>query len=72
MKKILLFSLLLCININICNASSIVMDMDSKRVLYENNIHEKKLIASTTKIMTAIVVIENNKNLNKKIFPSNG
>jgi D-alanyl-D-alanine carboxypeptidase len=43
------------------------MDMDSKRVLYENNIHEKKLIASTTKIMTAIVVIENNKNLNKKI-----
>ena len=43
------------------------MDIDSKRVLYANNIHEKKLIASTTKIMTAIVAIENNKDLNKII-----
>lgn len=67
MKKILLFSLLICLNISICNASSIVMDIDSKRVLYANNIHEKKLIASTTKIMTAIVAIENNKDLNKII-----
>ena len=49
------------------NASSIVMDIDSGRVLYENSIHEKKLIASTTKIMTAILSIENNKNLNKKV-----
>lgn len=67
MKKILLFSLLICLNISICNASSIVMDIDSKRVLYANNIHEKKLIASTTKIMTAIITIENNKDLNKII-----
>ena len=67
MKKILLFSLLICLNINICKAASIVMDMDSKRVLYENKIHEKKLIASTTKIMTAIIAIENNDDLNKKI-----
>ncbi len=67
MKKILLFSFLICININLCNASSIVMDIDSKRVLYQNNIHEKKLIASTTKIMTAIIVIENNKDLNQKV-----
>ena len=47
-------------------ASSIVMDIDSGRVLYENNIHEKRLIASITKIMTAILTIENN-NLNKKV-----
>lgn len=67
MKKILLFSFLICINIDLCNASSIVMDIDSKRVLYQNNIHEKKLIASTTKIMTAIIVIENNKDLNQKV-----
>ena len=46
--------------------SSIVMDTDSKRILYENNIHEKKLIASTTKILTAIVVLENT-DINKKI-----
>ena len=46
--------------------SSIVMDLDSGRVLYQNNIHEKRLIASTTKIMTAILAIEELK-LNKKI-----
>lgn len=42
-------------------ASSIVMDMDSLRVLYENNSNEKSLIASTTKIMTALLAIESNK-----------
>lgn len=40
------------------NASIVVMDADSKRVLYESNAHEEKLIASTTKIMTAIVALE--------------
>lgn len=43
------------------------MDIDSKRVLYGNNIHDKRLIASITKIMTAILAIENNQDLNKKI-----
>lgn len=38
--------------------SSIVMDMDSGRILYQNNIHEKRLIASTTKIMTATIALE--------------
>lgn len=46
--------------------SSIVMDLDSGRVLYENNAYEERLIASTTKIMTAILAIENG-NLNKKV-----
>ena len=41
--------------------SSIVMDIDSGRVLYKNNINEKRLIASTTKIMTAVVALENGK-----------
>ncbi len=45
--------------------SSIVMDIDSGRILYQNNIHEKRLIASITKIMTAVVAIEN-ANLNTK------
>ena len=35
------------------------MDLDSGRVLYQENIKEKKLIASTTKILTAIVTLEN-------------
>ena len=39
--------------------SSIVMDIDSGRILYSNNIHEKRLIASITKIMTAVIAIEN-------------
>ncbi len=39
--------------------STIVMDMDSGRVLYEKNADEPRLIASITKIMTAVVAIEN-------------
>ena len=38
--------------------SSIVMDLDSGRVLYENNADEERLIASITKIMTCIIAIE--------------
>ncbi len=37
---------------------SIVMDADSGRVLYEKNADTRSLIASTTKIMTALVVCE--------------
>ena len=35
------------------------MDVESGRILYSNNIHEQKLIASITKIMTCVVAIEN-------------
>ena len=34
------------------------MDADSGRVLYERNADRKMLIASTTKILTALVAIE--------------
>lgn len=34
------------------------MDLDSGRILYEKNANQKRLIASITKIMTAIVAIE--------------
>ncbi len=37
----------------------IAMDMDTNRVLYGESIHDQHLIASITKIMTAIVAIEN-------------
>ena len=43
-----------------------VMDNDSGRILYENNSNERRLIASTTKIMTCILVLENS-DLSKKI-----
>ena len=38
--------------------SAILMDADTSQVLYEKNPREESLIASTTKIMTALVVLE--------------
>lgn len=57
MKKILLILLFFfCINVN---ASIVVMDADSGRILYSKDKDTKKLIASTTKIMTSIIALEN-------------
>lgn len=42
-----------------CSAQcAILMDADTGRVLYAQNINQRSLIASTTKIMTAVVVLE--------------
>ncbi|MCI8347294.1 MAG: D-alanyl-D-alanine carboxypeptidase [Bacilli bacterium] len=41
--------------------SSIVMDIDSGRILYSNNKDDTRLIASITKIMTSVIAIENAK-----------
>lgn len=38
-------------------ASAVLMDADSGRILYEQNADQQMLIASTTKIMTALVAI---------------
>ena len=38
--------------------SAILVDFDSGRVLYEDNADEKRLIASITKLMTALVAVE--------------
>jgi len=46
--------------------SSIVMDIDSGRILYNNNKDDRRLIASITKIMTCIVVLEN-ENIEKEV-----
>ncbi len=62
MKKIVLLLVILFMPLNTLadtGSSTIVMEINSGRVLYENNIHSKKLIASITKIMTCIVVLEN-------------
>ena len=61
MKKLLLFLLLLVVPGNVFAYSArnmIAMDMDTNRVLYESNAHDPHLIASITKIMTAVVAIE--------------
>ena len=46
--------------------SSIIMDLNTGRILYEKNANQKVLIASTTKIMTAIITIENT-NINEYV-----
>ena len=65
-KTIILLTLLLFIPINISAfetsaTSAILMDMDSGRILYSKDIHNKRSIASISKIMTAIVAIESGK-----------
>ncbi len=39
--------------------SKLVLEVNSNRVLYQSNAQEKKFMASTTKILTAICIIEN-------------
>ena len=72
-KKNLLFSTLLAVSVivgsllsKLCvktyaasSTSEIVLDVNSGRILYENNAYEKKFMASTTKILTAITIIDN-------------
>lgn len=48
-------------------ASAIVVDGDTGRVLFEKNIHEERLIASITKLMTALVAVEAVPDLNTSI-----
>ncbi len=50
-------------------SAAIIMDMGSGRVLYEKNAYVRRAMASTTKIMTAIVALENG-NLNDEVTTS--
>ena len=69
----LLFCLILLSNIcfvgaeDISAKSAVVIDGDTGEVLYSFNCNERLPMASTTKIMTAIVFVENNKNLNEEV-----
>jgi len=48
-------------------AAMITIEATSGRILYGHNYHTKRPMASVTKILTAIAVIENTADLNKKI-----
>ena len=48
-------------------SSAILMDMDSGRVLYEHNADDIRLIASITKLMTALVAVEREPDLSREI-----
>jgi serine-type D-Ala-D-Ala carboxypeptidase (penicillin-binding protein 5/6) len=68
-STILLAFLLIIVNfpektsasVSVSASSAVLMDQESGRVLYGKNAHEKKRIASITKIMTAILAIESDK-----------
>ncbi len=63
------FALILCINCNAMDVSAksaYALEWDSKDTVFEKNANVKMSMASTTKIMTAIVVIENAQ-LEKKV-----
>ena len=64
MRKILLLLILIPINVyslSVPSRCAILIDQDSGRILYSKNINEKHLIASTTKIMTALIAVESGK-----------
>ena len=61
---VFIFMLLLPIKVyglSLSCRSCILMDIDSGRILYEKDSNNPRLIASITKIMTAILAIESNK-----------
>lgn len=69
LKKLILTTILACIffctpigrakaEIEITSQSAVLMDKDSGRVLYERHAHVRRPMASTTKIMTAILALE--------------
>lgn len=76
MKRIFALILVLMLVLTACppahaistNAScAILMDADSGRILYAQNIHEPRLIASITKLMTALVAVEHTSDLEQEV-----
>lgn len=48
-------------------SSAILMEKESGRILYEKNAHEPRLIASITKLMTALVALESGHDLQERV-----
>jgi len=79
MKKVICFILIISaiLSVNLfnnkieCNAyyskASVVIESSSNRVLNEHNKDERLAMASTTKIMTALIVLENCENLEEEV-----
>ncbi len=55
------------IKVSLTGKSAVIMDIDSGKILYSKNANVKRHNASTTKLATAIVAVEQNKSLKKKI-----
>lgn len=73
MKKtiLLIITLFLFINVKgleINSKNAILYNMNEKSIIYEKNSEEKVQVASLTKIITAITVIDNTEDLNKEVI----
>ncbi len=80
MKKIKILTIIIlllsiinvnAVDIDIYSNNAILYNTKENRVVYEKNSHEKVSIASLTKITTAIVSLENIKDLDEKITLTN-
>ena len=77
MKRLLLFLIAVSITCPMClgaesapavsAAAAILMDAESGRILYEKDAHTPRLIASTTKLLTALVAVESTPDLERVI-----
>lgn len=76
MKKILTFILVFilftlkvnAIELNISSKNAILYNLDTNEIIYQKNANQKVSIASLTKIMTAIITIENIDDLNQRVI----
>lgn len=71
MKKLMLFLLIILLPIKVfgistSGESAILMDMDTNRILYADNIHRVRSVASISKVMTAVIAIESGR-LDEKV-----
>ena len=53
--------------VDITADSAILVNLDNNTVMYEKNADKEEIMASLTKIMTALVAIENIKNIDDKV-----
>lgn len=76
MKRLFASLLVLCLLCPVCRAaeapavsaaSAILMDAGSGRVLYAKDVHTQRLIASTTKLMTALVAVTSTPDLQRTV-----
>ncbi len=55
------------ISLSLSGRYAVIMDMDTEKVLFRKNANTKCENASTTKLLSAIVAVEKNKSLDKKV-----
>lgn len=66
-----ILALLFCLNVYAGQPSVVLYNIDKDKYEYTNNVNETRPIASITKIMTAMVSLDYDKDLNKKLLLSN-